>query len=51
MRSTAVPDQHDDIRSVIVNVDRSEASSIVTGAKRAVRLNGSLVPARGTNRD
>jgi hypothetical protein len=49
--SPVVPDQRDDIRSVVVNVDRSEASSIVTGAKRAVHLNGPLVPARGMNRD
>jgi hypothetical protein len=34
------------------NVDRYPKRRLsITGAKWAVRLNGSLVPARGTNRD
>jgi hypothetical protein len=45
--------EHDDLRSdARVNVDRSpKRRHSITGAGRAVRLNGPLVPARDTNRD
>jgi hypothetical protein len=45
--------EHDDLRSDSrVNVDRSpKRRRRITGTGRAVRLNGPLVPAHGTNRD
>jgi hypothetical protein len=45
-----VPDQRDYEASLLMSIDPKRRLSI-TGAKWAVRLNGPLVPARGTNRD
>jgi hypothetical protein len=47
-----VPDQRATTKRRRVNVDRyPKRRRSITGAKWAVRLNESLVPARGTNRD
>jgi hypothetical protein len=51
MRSPAlVPDQRDYEASSLMSIDPKRRRSI-TGAKCMVRLNGPLVPARGTNRE